>query len=602
MTNRQLLKRIKTGIDDLQERYYSNAGDAFCHLALRALFDLDEDDAFEACDVGGANDKDLDAFWHDEQGRRVIAVQARYSASGTKRFDRKVVKDLGSAYGWLKRLTNGKPSEARPQLRAAAEQLGDLRRADPDYPVELYCICLGTFTTSAQEELDAFNAERGGEGAVMELVGIKELREAVSEQQSRDAAPLDGEIKLTLVQHFPFKPAPDQPRTLVGCVDGAELAAIEAKHKYRIFQRNVRYYLKATQKINKSINRTIRSPETRPSFWYYNNGIAIVCDKFTVKKKDGAAVVSLRNMQIVNGCQTTTTLGANLDGLSSGPQAFVLVRIVESDDEALQRDITLYNNRQNAVRDRDLLSNDYQQDRLHDEFRSLDPPWFYERKRGEWDAKVKPSAALRARYAKHRIDNEKAAQAAYAFHFDPAEARARKRLLFVPAQDGGFYDKLFNDDTTPEWLLVPYLIGEAVAERKRAYLKQLRGIKDRQKASAQEKRLLSYEWQKFADQMMIGAFAFYLRQRLELEQDDLEELASADLAPIIDAAYALARRDLHIFFSNRQREAAKREEPFAAANFVKGHWAEVLESLEAEWELREAQGEDPFEDISLLAE
>ena len=78
-------------------------------------------------------------------------------------------------------------------------------------------------------------------------------------------------------------------------------------------------------------------------------------------------------MQIVNGCQTTTTLGEHLEILRNEPAVHVLVRIIESDDEALQRDITLYNNRQNAVRDRDLLSNDYQQDRLHEEFKALRP-------------------------------------------------------------------------------------------------------------------------------------------------------------------------------------------------------------------------------------
>ena len=125
MNNRQLLKLITDEVKSLQERYYSNAGDGFCHFAMRMLFDLDEDDAFEACNIGGRDDKDLDAFWHDEPNRRVIAVQAKYSARGQARYDRNVVKDLAAAYGWLKRLADGRPSDARPQLRAAADQAGN---------------------------------------------------------------------------------------------------------------------------------------------------------------------------------------------------------------------------------------------------------------------------------------------------------------------------------------------------------------------------------------------------------------------------------------------------------------------------------------------
>ncbi len=77
------------------------------------------------------------------------------------------------------------------------------------------------------------------------------------------------------------------------------------------------------------------------------------------------------------------------------------------------------------MRDRDLMSNDRHQDRLQGEFNHLRPPWFYERERGEWDALAR-GARTRQRYGRpaRRVDNETAAQAGYAFYFDPADARA----------------------------------------------------------------------------------------------------------------------------------------------------------------------------------
>ena len=79
----------------------------------------------------------------------------------------------------------------------------------------------------------------------------------MSEQQSRDAAPFDQDIELRLESYFPFLTRLTGREAAVGAVEGEALAAIESEHKYRIFQRNVRYYLKATQKVNRSIANAI---------------------------------------------------------------------------------------------------------------------------------------------------------------------------------------------------------------------------------------------------------------------------------------------------------------------------------------------------------
>lgn len=612
MTGRQLQQRIRQAISELEDAYYASAGDAFCHWAVQTYLELDFDDALEACNVSGPGDRGLDAFWHDEQNRVVIAAQAKYSTR-PKAFDRDAILQLEAAWAWLRRLASGSTASVRDELRAAAERLAELRHADRDYPVQLCCFANGKFTAAAKQHADAFNAEHAAEGVRIELVDLERLATRVAELESRREDPPQTEISLRLQKFFEFTQGDEDsktPKTVVATVNTKELAEIEREYRYRIFQRNVRYWLRANNRVNKGIARTLSSPVGRANFWYYNNGIAIVCDSVTVTKDrvGHGGVAKVRNLQIVNGCQTTTTLGEAIEHLDDrDAPAYVLVRIFEAADETLQTDISLYNNRQNAVKDRDLLSNDDPQARLQVEFDALEPPWFYERKRGEWDAQVKPNAARRRRYANggRRIDNEVAAQGAYAFWYDPAVARARKRMLFVRKadDDNGLYDDLFHEGTTPEWLLLPFKITAYVVGRKREFMQELKqalAVDEDERTNA-HRRAVQRSWIKFADQFLVGAIRVYLDQVVVLGDHDVQDrLLNAEVFDdMVSRAYALALRDLGPFFRQKHHDAHRRDAPFDPANYVKGNWPEVEAYLRDQWEYRRDEGEDPFRGVAL---
>ena len=88
----------------------------------------------------------------------------------------------------------------------------------------------------------------------------------------------------------------------------ADIAEIFHKSGVRIFARNVRGYLGST-KINKNIEKTLADePE---NFWYYNNGITIVCDQAEHVTRKGRNFLKVENPQIINGQQTTRTLSTS---------------------------------------------------------------------------------------------------------------------------------------------------------------------------------------------------------------------------------------------------------------------------------------------------
>jgi hypothetical protein len=147
----------------------------------------------------------------------------------------------------------------------------------------------------------------------------------------------------------------------------------------RLVARNIRYDLGG--RIKRSIKATY---ENRPhDFWYFHNGLTIVCDDFTEKNQEAV----LTNPSVINGAQTLYALNSSTAQLSP---ALVTIRVIvrgpnhhgaAADDEWLQSVIRGVNT-QNRVNADDFRSNEPEQIELQSRFR--DYRVFYERKRGEW--------------------------------------------------------------------------------------------------------------------------------------------------------------------------------------------------------------------------
>jgi hypothetical protein len=90
----------------------------------------------------------------------------------------------------------------------------------------------------------------------------------------------------------------------------------------RLFARNVRGFLGETA-VNRNMENTLqKEPEF---FWYYNNGITIICDQAEQLSRSGRKLVRLVNPQVINGQQTTRTLHKRA---IKNFEATVLVRVI----------------------------------------------------------------------------------------------------------------------------------------------------------------------------------------------------------------------------------------------------------------------------------
>jgi len=173
-----------------------------------------------------------------------------------------------------------------------------------------------------------------------------------------------------------------------------ELADIYETYKSRVLEQNVRSFLQNRSNVNKGIRVTLKEAPER--FFAYNNGITATAQE--AKFNNDGYITKLKNLQIVNGGQTTAQIynGKVLgDDLSNVSVQMKLNLISDSNlvDEIVPN-IAKFANSQNAVSEADLSSNSPYHIRMEKFSRDIVPPvmvgkafserWFYERSRGQY--------------------------------------------------------------------------------------------------------------------------------------------------------------------------------------------------------------------------
>ena len=167
------------------------------------------------------------------------------------------------------------------------------------------------WTQQAQQRIDNASGEFGDQ-VEWRHVGSEDLF-AMSQAQK----PIDVELHLigqAAVETFEFR------RVLMGRMSVAELARLTSEYGNRLFERNIRRYLGlAGNRVNEAVAHTLREPDQRTNFYFYNNGITITCSQFrhnALQKENWRVQVS--GLQIVNGGQTARNRSAGGRGNRTG--------------------------------------------------------------------------------------------------------------------------------------------------------------------------------------------------------------------------------------------------------------------------------------------
>lgn len=139
-----------------------------------------------------------------------------------------------------------------------------------------------------------------------------------------------------------------------------------------ILEKNVRKLIKS--KINQNIYNSLIEDPTM--FWYKNNGLSIVCERFEVKQIAGRKEIEITKPYIVNGGQTTKTIYNHYldykddeEKLAPLYDAFIIARIYQTTSEEQITDIVQGTNTQNKITMFDLKSTNSNLKKIKEYFR-----------------------------------------------------------------------------------------------------------------------------------------------------------------------------------------------------------------------------------------
>lgn len=190
----------------------------------------------------------------------------------------------------------------------------------------------------------------------------------------------------------------EQYESYLAVVPGKFLSDIYKEHDSSLLESNVRSFLKFNGAVNKGIRSTILYEKDK--FFTYNNGISTTAESIERgSSSDGTPLItSFKNLQIINGGQTTATLAAtsiknNAD--LSGIYVQMKLTVLKKENPELVRNIATYANSQNKVKTADLNSSHPFYVLIENYSRKIyapktagsliQPLWFFERARGQYE-------------------------------------------------------------------------------------------------------------------------------------------------------------------------------------------------------------------------
>lgn len=189
----------------------------------------------------------------------------------------------------------------------------------------------------------------------------------------------------------------DKYQSFLTVINGKDLVDIYDKFGQKLFEQNVRTFLQFKGAVNRGLKNTLQNEPDM--FFAYNNGITATATQVDFDSEDSNLITNIKNLQIVNGGQTTSSIyAASKINKIDVSQVFVQIKLsVVKDQQKVYEfvsNVSEYANTQNKVSISDFYSNSM----LHKEFKQYSQRifvpqiggaqtrnhWFYERVRGEY--------------------------------------------------------------------------------------------------------------------------------------------------------------------------------------------------------------------------
>ncbi|MDH4378383.1 MAG: AIPR family protein [Vampirovibrionales bacterium] len=402
LTDKDFHKRVDKELKDYDEQP-SRGFVKFCASIL--LPDLSKEELEYGVEGLHTNDDSIDFFWADNENQVIYIIQGKYEKPSDMKDATKAQKTWGDHllqvherlydYDYISNHTNLK-------IRDISEEY--LEKKDKGYATEFKLCHLGTSGKDVKLHYSSVSKQAlaSENNLTFDYLDKDKLKDVYLEVNTRDADIPENVDVILLEGSARLGKKQVKHNVLFGALTGTDLIKLRKQHGYALFDKNIRYHLGKANKVNKEITKT--AIEIPTLFFYYNNGITIIADKF--KLNEETLKVKLTRPQIINGAQTVESIYHAFSELLrkkissktvSSEEAFnelleqhfskliVLMRIIERTNKEnvhFEADVIRYNNTQSQIKTTDFFSLKSDQRAYQKSF--FDEGYFYEIKRGEW--------------------------------------------------------------------------------------------------------------------------------------------------------------------------------------------------------------------------
>ena len=475
--------RVLPFIEEAADEYYgSNLDRGFRHWAFATIFavghDISGNEIVDYTAIDGSDDFEIDGYFIPESDDDSVVhlFQSKRRQPSTTMGTSELSKFLQAPNRILN--ANEVAASRNEETKALHDRLMELLRTrSVAYSINLVWATSGALSPSARRYVQ----ENGSKTITVNVNGnpvelsislecwdLSDLySHHVTQQESDDITKCDVEFQLEPDTYHQTQTDAEY-RTLSMTVPVKQIIDVFARHSYKIFRLNPRGPL--GNKVNTSIKRTLLDGTDRKRFHLLNNGITAICDSW--KLDDYKLFV--QDFQIINGCQTTVTLWDARAAIQADPNVLITVKLTECPSH-FALTIARTTNSQTALRAEDFTSNEEVQIRLQQEFSRMNPPWFYQVKRGEW-SKILSRTDRESYREGHRVfrqlNSKDVAQAVVSFAGFPGEAKDKirsflnKEMVSSNAKEAEFsYDQIYTENVSAAQLLLPALIQRKVIQQ-----------------------------------------------------------------------------------------------------------------------------------------
>lgn len=288
-----------------------------------------------------------------------------------------------------------------------------------DHKDDIKTVRICALTNGIVKPIDFKNINIGNAEVSFSIWDIDRLYRCVMSGKMRETIEIDFQDKFNMTIPCIENATSDKYSVYLAIISGELLAGLYDEFRDRLLEKNVRSFLQVKGAVNKGIRDTLR--DEPDMFLAYNNGISVTAESVEIVRDENGkpSIKSIRDMQIVNGGQTTASIfNAHKDKKINADLSKVFVQmkisvITSSDDmdEIVPR-ISAFANTQNKVQIADFSANDPFHRRIEELSRTIWAPaqggllpqnWFYERARGQYaDMLARESTTLRRKKYKEQ--------------------------------------------------------------------------------------------------------------------------------------------------------------------------------------------------------